>query len=443
MKFPTHDIHLFKHRRDRLKEFSEGSAFVISSHPECIRNSDVHYEYRQDSNFFYLTGFEEPESFFLFRPGLDPETILFVRPKDALRETWEGFRYGPAQAQKEFKMDKCYPIGELREQLLHLLKPVDKIYYKFGYNTSSDKIIMDIIEQIRISHGRSGMGAKPIYDYSEQLGEMRCIKTDIEIEWQKKACDISTQAHIKAMQITQPGINERQIQGTLIHAFMNELSPRPGYIPIVASGHNATTLHYIFNNQECRDGEILLIDAGAEWNYYSADITRSFPVNGKFTPSQKAFYEHVLYVQEELIKMSRPGLPFMMLQDKAIELLTEALIDLKILKGNKRDLIKNKHYIRYYPHSVSHFLGMDVHDVGLYRKNGESRIMEQGLVLTIEPGLYVRSDDDSAPEEFRGIGVRIEDDILITKTGHFNMTLRAPKTVQDIEDTMAQSRNEK
>lgn len=441
MKTSQSDI--FKKRRDQLKELSEGSAFVISSHPEYIRNNDVHYEYRQDSNFFYLTGFEEPESLFLFRPGLDPETVLFVRPKNPLRETWDGFRYGPELAQKEFQMDKCYPIAELQEQLLELLKPVDKIYYKFGYNVSSDKMLMEIMEKVRTSYGRSGMGVKPIYDYSELIGEMRCIKTDTEIEWQKKACEISAHAHIKAMQITRPGINERQIQGALIQSFMNELSPRPGYTPIVASGSNATTLHYIFNNQECRDGDILLIDAGAEWNYYAADITRSFPVNGKFTPSQKIFYEHVLHVQEELIKISKPGLPFMMLQDKAIELLTEALIELKLLKGNKTDLIKNKDYMKYYPHSVSHFLGMDVHDVGLYRKNGESRAMEPGLVFTVEPGLYVRSDDDSAPKEFRGLGVRIEDDILITKTGYFNMTLRAPKSVQDIENTMTQSPDEK
>lgn len=433
MRRPTLDIKIFADRRKKLGDIARGSAVIIPSHPEMVRNDDVHYEYRQDTNLFYLTGFEEPESVLVFRPGMTPETVVFVRPKDPLSEIWDGFRYGPEAAQNEFGFDKTYLYSEIEKVLPDLLLPVDRVYYRLLQNTDFDVIFGRCLEATRKKMGRSGLGLKPVMDPRELLGELRLFKSPKDVEWQKKACEISSEGHIAAMKFTKPGVNERQIEAVLRHSFMMSGSPRMGYNAIVASGAGSTTLHYNFNDQECRDGDFLLIDAGTEWNYFSGDITRTFPINGRFTDSQRTFYSCVLAAQKEVLKMIRPGLPFKELQEAAIGLLTGACIELGLIKTSKEAAIESLEYKKYYPHGVSHWLGMDVHDLGAYTVRGDSRPLAPGMVFTVEPGLYVPLNDETAPAEFRGMGVRIEDNVLVTETGHFNMTAKCPKEIDDLE----------
>lgn len=436
MRKPLIDPSIFANRRRQVAEKIKGAAMIIPAHPSYVRNNDVHYDYRQDSNLFYLTGYEEPESVLVFRPGQTPETVMFVMSKDPLRETWDGFRFGPEGAQKEFGFDKVYPIEDIDTVLPDLLSPVDRVYYRLYFNTAFDQTFSKALDAARAKQGRSGLGLKPIVDTQEVLGEMRLIKSPKEIEWQKKACELSAEGHKAAMKYTKPGVNERQIEAVIRHAFMFNGSPRMGYNAIVATGSGATTLHYNFNDQECKDGDLLLIDAGAEYNYYTGDITRTIPVNGKFSDAQKLFYNCVLTAQKEVLKMIKPGTIFKELQETTIKLLTEAMFELKLLKGSREEAIETLAFKKYYPHGVSHWLGMDVHDAGAYTVKGESRALVPGMCFTVEPGLYVPANDESAPLELRGLGVRIEDNVVVTETGHFNMTLMAPKEVSDIEALM-------
>lgn len=437
MRNPSIDIQICRNRRNETATFFKNSALVLPSLPEYTRNPDVNYDYRQETNFYYLTGFEEPESVFVYRPGHTPETILFVRPKDPLRETWDGFRYGPEAAAREFGIDKCYLISELPTVLPDLLAEVERVYYKLQVNHEFDAIFLKALDAARAKLGRSGMGLKPILDPLEVLGENRLFKKGVEIEFQKKACEITAEGHIAAMRFTKPGVNERHIEATVRHKFSMLGSPRMGYNAIVATGSGATTLHYNFNDQDCLDGQLVLIDMGAEYQHYTGDITRTFPVNGRFSDSQKKFYGAVLNAQKEILRMVRPGLLFKDLQARTIELLTMSMLELGLLKSTKEQAIEKLEFKKYYPHGVSHWLGMDVHDVGPYTINGQSRPLQVGMCFTVEPGLYVPLDDMSAPEEFRGMGVRIEDNIIVTETGHYNMTQRCPKEIDDIENLMA------
>lgn len=433
MRKPLLPSHIFQERRNRLSSHIAGGALILSANPHYLRNHDVEFEYRQDTNLFYLTGFEEPESVFVFVPGNKPETVLFVRPRDALRETWDGFRYGPERVPSTFGVDASYPISELKTKLPELIKNVDRIYSRLKQYPEFDETLTDILETVRLSRGRSGAGLQTIIDPTAVLGEMRIRKEIQEIEWLQKAADIGSQAHINVMKFCKPGVNERQLQGVYTYSFLMSGSPRVGYNPIVASGANATTLHYNFNDQTCRDGDFLLIDAGNEWNYHTCDITRTYPINGKFTPAQKDFYESVLNVQKTLISRVRVGVKHKELQEETISLLVDAMLNLKLLKGSKEDIIRDQSFKKYYPHGVSHWLGMDVHDAGLYSIEGESRSIEENFCMTIEPGLYVPADDDSAPRELRGLGVRIEDNIVAKKDGPLNLTKSCPKEVSEME----------
>lgn len=433
MRHPTYDMNIFRERRQILASRAKGSAIIIPSHPVCIRNHDVPFIYRQDSNFFYLTGFEEPESILVFRPGQTPETVLFVRPKDIERETWDGFRYGPEATEREFKVDKSYLLSDFDKMIVDLLKPVERVYYRWNISSEFDTKMLSILNQVRSSLGRTGRGHLPVFDSWELIGEMRLIKSAYESAALHKAGEISARGHIAAMRFVRPGVTERQVQGVIVGSFFGQGSDREGYNPIVASGANATTLHYHFNDQMCRDGDLLLIDAGAEYEYYTGDITRTFPVNGKFTEPQRRVYDFVLQIQKELIASIKPGLVFKSLQERTVEFLTDAMRDLKLLSGSRQELIDTLAFKKYYPHGVSHWLGMDVHDVGLHVVNGEPRRFEPGMCFTIEPGLYIPADDMSAPEELRGIGVRIEDDILVTPTGHEVTSSLVPKEIDELE----------
>lgn len=434
---PLESIDLFVQRRKSLGKKFMGGALILISPPETIRNHDVHFPYRQSSSLYYLTGFEEPESILVFRPGMNPESVLFVRRKDPERETWDGFRYGPEATSTHFKVDQCYPIDEFESKTTELLKGVDKLYYRLSQNKEADETIQRILVKLSKSQGRTGQGLLPIFDAEEFIGESRLIKSDGEVTNLRKACQISAESHMEVMQYIRPGMNEREINGFLIYQMMKKGAAREGYSAIVASGNNATTLHYVFNDQVCKSGDLVLIDAGAEFNYYTGDITRTFPVNGRFTEEQAHLYEAVLKVQKSLIDSLKPGLTFKELQDTGAQMLTEVMLELGLLEGRKSDIIEAQEHKRYYPHGIGHWLGMDVHDTGLYNIKGQPRQIEENMCFTIEPGLYIPANDTHAPERYRGIGIRIEDNLRITKDGCENMTFLVPKEIADIEKLMA------
>ncbi len=420
-------------RRQKLGEVTPGSAVIIPAHPEFIRNHDVHHAYRQDSNMFYFSGFEEPESVMVFRPGMDPEYVLFVREKNLERETWDGFRFGPDLAASAFGVDRAYPINDFERVMVELLEPVEKIYYRLNWNHEFDSRLFKVLDSMKQKRGRSGRGYPPIFDTTEVLGDIRLLKTPEEIPLIKKACEISAEAHVAMMKAVRPGTNEREIYGCFLSEIMKRGADREAYGAIVASGANATVLHYRFNDQELKKGDLILIDAGAEYHYYAGDITRTFPVNAKFSKAQKEVYEAVLNIQKKMIELIKPGIPQKSMQEECIKLAVQTLLDLGFLSGKASENIENKSYQKYYMHGVSHWLGMDVHDAGVYQFKGESRKIEPNMLFTIEPGIYVPLNDTSVPSDFRGIGVRIEDDILVTNMGAEVLTSGAPKEVSDLE----------
>ncbi len=427
------DPKILKKRRQALAEVTPGSAVIIPAHPEYIRNHDVHHAYRQDSNLFYFTGFEEPESVMVFRPGMDPECVLFVREKNLERETWDGFRFGPDLAAQTFGIERAYPINDFDRIIVELLEPVEKIYYRLNWNHEFDHRLFSALDALKQKRGRSGRGYPPIFDTTEVLGDIRLLKTPEEIPLIKKACEISAEAHVAMMKMVRPGVNEREIYGKFINEIMKRGADREAYGAIVASGASATTLHYRFNDQECKKGDLLLIDAGAEYQYYAGDITRTFPVNAKFTKAQKEVYDAVLHIQKQMISLVKPGIPQKSMQEECIKLVVQTLLDLGFLSGKASDNLEQKTYQKYYMHGVSHWLGMDVHDAGVYQYKGESRKLEPNMLFTIEPGIYIPLNDTSVASEFRGIGIRIEDDILVTNMGAEVLTSIAPKEVSDLE----------
>jgi Xaa-Pro aminopeptidase len=435
---PTENPEIFKARRNKvakaiLANDGDTTALIVSAHPELIRNDDVHYLHRQDSNMYYLTGFEEPESILLLRPGKTPESVMFVRNKNVERETWDGFRFGPEGTQKEFGIDQVYSIDQFVSKSTELLSGYENVYYRMFKNKEVDHQFENLLLDLKRSFGRSGYGLLSVKDADTFLGEFRLIKDHTDLVNQRKACEISAQAHVSAMKGTKPGMTERQVQALLVTEFYKNGAAREGYNHIVASGNSATTLHYNFNDQVCENGELLLIDSGAEYNYYSGDITRCYPVNGKFTPAQKKVYAGVLKVQKEVINYIKPGIFFKDLHEMGTSLLVDLMFELNLVSGRKEDVIKSLEYKKYYPHGIGHWLGMDVHDAGLYYIKGKPRPIEAGMVFTVEPGLYIPGTDKTAPPELRGIGVRIEDNILVTDRGCEVMTSSVPKEIEEIE----------
>lgn len=428
MRKPQYDLSIFKKRREELRTTCAGSGFLLVSSPE-----HKWIPHRQDSNFFYLSGFEEPESVLLLRPGQTPEMVLFVRAKDELRETWDGFRYGPEGAVKEFHADQAFLLNDLPQKLPQMMASCEKLYVSSQLLNEQPQALKDAINETRNLRSRPVAGRLPLFDASEVLGEMRRIKSDEELNFLKEVGNISSLAHQKAMEFVRPGVSERQVMGQLLAVYFDHNARREGYNAIVASGANSTTLHYNFNDQICHAGDLLLIDSGCEKNYYTADITRTFPVSGRYSSAQKEVYERVLSVQKQLIDMVKPGVAFAKLQEKTVELLTQHLLELRLLSGSIEENVQKLNYKKYYPHGVSHYLGMDVHDEGAYFDKDISRPLDKGVVLTIEPGLYIPQSDESAPAALRGIGIRIEDDIAVTTEGCVNLTVKAPKEIQEIE----------
>lgn len=428
MRKPRENMDFFKQRRKNLSQIiGENSALILTANPEYIRNNDVHYSYRQDSNFYYLTGFEEPESILVFRPGQKQESILFVREKNVERETWDGFRFGTQGAKAEFHMDEVYDISKFSEIVPSLLLDINKLYYRFFHFKDYDDLVRKSLLDLKDLRRRSGTGNLPIEDSYQIIGEMRIKKSNHEIDHMRKAAEINAYAHSEVMRAIHPGINERALHGIFIKSIMEKGAEREAYGGIFASGNNATTLHYVFNDQICQDGDLFLIDAGPEFNFYASDVTRTYPVNGKMTVVQNRVYTRILDIQKNVIAKVKPGVTMQELQNEAISDLVDLMLSEGLLRGNKQEIISNQEYRKYYPHGIGHWLGMDVHDAGLTTLGGEPRRLEPGMAITIEPGLYVPAGDDSAPKDLRGIGIRIEDNLIITDSGSENLTSSIPK----------------
>ena len=422
----------FKARREKLMKRPEsaGAAYLFPAAAEYYRNKDVHHAYRQDSTFQYFSGFEEPECYLLMLPK---KTVLFVRKRDPIKEMWEGERYGVDAAMSIFGADEAYLYEDFAAKLPDFLKGLETLYYRMHTNEAEDRKVLASLEALLRSYGRTGRSLIQIKDPTEVVGELRLRKGPEEIEFMRKACTISAIAHREAMQNVRPGMNEFEVEAAMDYSFRRQGCQRIGYGSIVAGGKNATCLHYRANNEVLRDRELLLIDAGGEYNFYTSDITRTFPVGREFTKSQAKVYDVILKCQTACIEMAKPGVTMSDLHRFTCERLTEGMLELGLLKGSRDVHLKSLEYRRFFPHLTGHWLGMDVHDIGLYQVNGEPRKIEPGMMLTIEPGLYVQPTDKDAPAEYRDIGIRIEDDIVITETGCEVMTSGVPKVRAEIE----------
>ncbi len=428
------EIDFTARRASFYKKLGDGIALLPAADVQ-MRNDDVDFPFRQESDFFYLTGFAEPRSFALFSAKSKAKYQIFVQPKDKEREIWDGFRLGPQAAKSELKADAAFasePESHWEQALLEALPHADKLFYRVGRNFDRDRKIFSLLEKSKRKHWKGGRWLWPIHDPHELLGDTRVVKTRAELSRLQMAATISAEAHVNAIRAAKPGMYEYQVQAVLEHTFKARGATRVGYDSIVASGPNACTLHYVTNNRRIEANDLLLIDAGAEFDYYTADITRTFPVSGTFTREQAEVYDVVLAAQKEAIKMIRPGKKFEEINNTVIEVLTEGLRKLKVLKGPLKTLIAKKAYRPYYPHGASHWLGMDVHDAGRYHLGSElkSRPLAAGMVLTVEPGLYFSPDVAS---RFRGLGVRIEDDVVVTNKGPTILTSGVPKEREELE----------
>lgn len=425
---------IFSSRRRQLIDMigTDGIAIFLSP-DEKQRSNDTSFPFRPSSDIVYLSGFEEPNTILLFAPGSsDGDFIMFVNERDPLKETWEGRRFGPEGAREKFKADASFTIDKFEQKLSEYLFKREALYFtKHGFK--QDNFVLDKMTQLRF--GRDGKsGPRVLIDAREIVHEMRVRKSPEEIEVLKHSCQIATQAHELAMRSTQPGMMEFEIQAIIEGYFQKSGASFPAYSSIVGGGDNATILHYIENRSELKSGEILLIDAGCEYNYYASDITRSFPVSGKFSAEHRDVYEAILDVEVRTIEDVKVGTAYNTLHENTAHRLSDALHQLKIFKESSDEIFEKKLYKKYYPHGSGHYLGMDVHDVGSYsERNGEWRKLEEGMVLTIEPGLYFPVYDTSIPKAFRGLGIRIEDDILVSAHGPENLTQACPKSVADLE----------
>jgi Xaa-Pro aminopeptidase len=474
------DLAPFFERRQRFTAALGDAMAVIPGAGECPRNGDVHFEFRQTSDFFFLTGFDEPDAVAVINPAHAKERyVLFVRPRDREMEIWNGRRAGVEGAIATYGADAAYPIDQLDAKLREFAVERPTLYYRLG-NAAHDGRITRLVADLRAARARGFSSPIRIEDPGPLLHELRLRKTPAEITRLRRACEISREAHAEAMRYAAPGLHEYEVQAALEYVFRSRGSARNAYPSIVASGANACILHYVENTRRMAEGDLLLIDAGCEYGYMASDITRTFPVNGRFSGPQRAIYEIVLRANAAGIAAARPGVKYEVIHEAARRVLTEGLVELKLLPRSLADSLAMHHYREFYMHGTGHWLGMDVHDVGDYRLNGSSRALETGMVFTVEPGLYFDPERESVtftlreyseeeqwerryrlgttaarkleeeekakadkithpvPREFRGIGVRIEDDILITATGHENLTAGTPKTVDEIERTCAE-----
>ena len=425
-------------RRARfMKQIGRHGVAILPGAREVTRSRDTHYPFRQDSDFRYLTGFLEPDSIAVIAPGRKGgQFVLFVRERNAEREIWDGRRAGPEGAVRDYQADQAYPIGEFEAVLPQLLGGRRSVHYNLGEHPALDPKISACVREIREVSRRGATAPTEFVALEGSLHEMRLRKTAAEAAVMRRAAAVSAEAHCLAMRATRPGRYEWQIAAE-IHAHFARHDMEPGYGSIVGGGENACILHYVENSAKLRDGELLLIDAGGELAGYTADITRTFPVNAKFSAAQQAVYEIVLEANIAAIKTLQAGVSSARPHEVATRILTEGMVDLGLLKGDPKQLVRDGRHRQFYMHGTGHWLGMDVHDVGRYRVDGEARLFEPGMVMTVEPGLYIAPGTKGVPEKYWGIGIRIEDDVLITAKGPEVLTGGVPKTVRDIEALMA------
>lgn len=427
------DSKIFATRRAALlKALSPDSVAIVAASPEILRNADSAYYYRQNSDFFYLTGLEEPDAVAFFIPkGKDGEFIIFNRPHDTKKEQWDGVRLGQEGACKQLGADAAYPIHELHKRAVQLLQGRKQVCYLLTHQKHVHQWVQQWLQAIK-EQPRAGKSAPTAcIELAELLHEQRLVKQKDEIDLMRKAADISVQAHCRAISACQPDMYEYELEAELMYEFYRHGCRAPAYTPIVASGANACTLHYVTNQDQMRDGDLVLIDAAGEYQYYAADITRTFPVGTQFSAEQQAIYEIVLAAQTAAIDAVKPGLQTQMLQETVVRLISQGLLDLGLLKGSLDTIIEKKAYQDFYMHNVSHWLGMDVHDVGAYKRDGEWRELKTGMTLTVEPGIYI-APHLKVDAKWHGIGVRIEDDVLVTKTGSDVLSAAVPKTIPEL-----------
>ncbi len=428
-----------KRRKQLIQKIGSNGIVILVAAPIAIRNNDCAYFYRQQSDFYYLTGFEEPDAVAILLPHKKNEKfILFNRTRDREREIWDGFRAGQEGACKHFGADEAYPIEALATRLPEILEDHECIHYALGLNKSFDAVLMDSLNTLRGRVRRGSESPLAIVDPSHTIHEMRLIKSSAEIALMRKAAEISVDAHIRAMQFCKPGMNEYQLDAELSHEFQRQGARFTAYHSIVGSGANTCILHYHNNNQVIQNQDLVLIDAGCEYQYYASDITRTFPANGTFSADQRAVYDIVLAAQEAGIHTIKPGASWIAAQQAMVKIMTQGLIELGLLKGKLATLIEERAYFPFYMHHSGHWLGLDVHDVGRYKALDKWRTLEPGMVLTVEPGIYLSRDIPGIPKRWHNIGIRIEDDILVTETGHDVLTKRLPKKIKEIEGLMAQ-----
>lgn len=427
-----------RRRKNLMAQLGKNSIAIFPSASILVRNKDAEYPFRQDSDFYYLSGFAEPEAVLVLIPGRKHgEVVMFCRERDITMELWNGYRAGPEGLCADYGADDAFPIGDIDDILPGLLEGRDRVYYSMGRDAAFDKRLMDWVNLIR-SNERSG--AQPpgeFIDPDHMLHDMRLIKSAAERRVMKEAGAITARAHMRAMSNCAPGVFEYQLEAEINHEFMRAGSRSPAYSAIVGGGANGCILHYVENNEELKAGDLVLIDAGCELEYYAADVTRTFPVSGKFSKEQRALYEIVLAAHAAAVAETRAGNHWNQPHDAAVKVITEGLVKLGLLKGKVSTLIKKEAYRDFYMHRTGHWLGMDVHDVGDYKVGGEWRLLEPGMVMTVEPGIYVSPDNTKVAKKWRGIGIRVEDDVLVTKDGCEVYTEAVPKSIEEIESLMS------
>ncbi len=438
----THKISKQEYQRRRqllMADMADNSIAIIPSANEIIRNNDVHFPFRQDSDFHYLTGFDEPEAVAVLIPGREHgEFVLFCRERDATRELWDGYRQGPEGACQHYAADDAFPIADIDDILPGLIEGQDRVYYSLGRHKEFDAQVMTWVNTIRAGARSGSHPPEEFIDLNHLLHDLRLYKSKEEVKILSASAQISARAHMRAMQQCQPGMYEYQLEAEILHEFSMAGARQPAYSSIVGGGANGCVLHYVENRDVLNDGDLVLIDAGSDYHYYAADITRTFPVNGRFNKEQAALYQVVLDAQKAAIAVTLPGKHWNDPHEATVQVITQGLVDLGLLKGEVQSLIDAEAYKPFYMHRAGHWLGMDVHDVGDYKVNGAWRVLEAGMVLTVEPGIYVAKDNVDVDEKWRGIGIRIEDDVLVTKTGHDVLTKDVVKEINEIEALMAQ-----
>ncbi|EIF41939.1 aminopeptidase P II [gamma proteobacterium BDW918] len=432
----------FARRRKNLMALMEpGSIAIIPAAKMVSRNSDTEYPFRQDSDFYYLSGFDEPDAVLVLLPGrANGEVVLFCQDRDPAMELWTGYRAGPDGVCANYGADDAFPIADIDDILPGLLEGRQRVYYAMGRHAEFDQQVMQWVNVIR---SKVRTGAQPpgeFLDLDHHLHDLRLYKSAAEQKVMRRAGEISAAAHCRAMRLCRPGVFEYQLEAEILHEFGRNGARYPAYSSIVGAGKNGCILHYVENSCEIRDGDLVLIDAGCELDYYAADITRTFPANGRFTLEQRALYEVVLDSQKAAIATIKAGNHWNQAHDATVRVITTGLVNLGLLAGEVDTLIASEAYKPFYMHRAGHWLGMDVHDVGDYKVGGEWRVLEEGMAMTVEPGIYVAPDNLDVDAKWRGIGIRIEDDVVVTKTGCDILTAAVPKEIDEIEALMAEAR---